>query len=73
LLTSHGPTKLLNQIIGGGEAIASTELNGGFFRVYVGIYPGGISAIDTAGGAPFTNADLPGDYDGTLTITATVV
>jgi len=68
-------TQLLKNFFGGGVDIAGSDLNGGFFRVFVGIYPGGdINGVDIAGdgGAPFTLTDEPGLYKGTVTITATV-
>lgn len=70
-LAAHGPKKLLKDIAGG-EHITGPELLGGFLRVFVGIFPGDDQSIIGAGGETFTNADKPGDYDGTLTITATV-
>ena len=70
-LVSHGPKKLLKDLAGG-EQFTGAELNGGFLRTYVGIFPGDDQAILNEGGEPFTNSDVPGDYDGTLTITATV-
>lgn len=70
-LASHGPKQLLIDLTGG-EQFTGTELLGGFLRAYVGIFPGDDQDILNAGGAPFSNADVPGDYDGTLTVTATV-
>lgn len=70
-LGNHGPKKLLNNLTSG-EQFTGAELIGGFLRTYVGIFPGDDQAIINAGGEPFTNADLPGSYNGTLTITATV-
>jgi hypothetical protein len=70
-LAAHGPKQLLKDLAGG-EQLTGAELSGGFLRVYVGIFPGDDQDILNAGGEPFTNADVPGDYDGTLTITATV-
>ncbi|VAX35807.1 hypothetical protein MNBD_UNCLBAC01-329 [hydrothermal vent metagenome] len=71
-LVSHGPKQLLKDLVDG-EAITKAELEGGFLRVYIGVFPGGDTAIEAAGGEPFTNADKPGVYDGTVTITATVI
>lgn len=71
-MTAHGPKKPLKDLSGGGEQITDTEISGGFLRIYVGIFPGDDPDVTAAGGEPFTNADQPGDYDGTLTITATV-
>jgi len=68
-------TQLLKNFIGAGVDIDGADLNGGFFRVFVGVYPGGnINGVDIAadGGAPFTNSDVPGLYKGLVTITATV-
>ena len=71
-LISHGPKKLLKDLAGG-EQFTGAELFGGFLRAYVGIFPGDDQVILDQGGEPFTNADVPGNYDGTLTITATLV
>lgn len=67
---THG-TKLLNQI-SGGEFISNTDLLGGFLRIRVGVYDGANSALNTAGGEPFTNADISGPYSGVVTVTATL-
>lgn len=67
-LTAHGPKKLLKDI--SSENITSTETTGGFLRVYAGILTG--DATTPATGVPFTNADKPGAYNGTLVVTATV-
>jgi len=69
-LAAHA--KQLLKDLAGGEQLTGAELLGGFLRVYVGVFPGDDAAILSAGGEPFTNADVAGDYDGTLTITATV-
>ena len=65
-LTNHGPKKLL---INTDETIAPSEIVGAYLRVYVGIVTGGTGV--PAGGEPFTNADVPGTYDGTLVVSAT--
>ena len=70
-LASHGPKKLLKALTTA-ENITSAEIAGGFLRVYVGIYPGGDSGINAAGGEPFINSDKPGNYTGVLTLTATI-
>jgi hypothetical protein len=67
-LTSHGPKKLLSNVVG--EHITTAETAGGFLRIYAGIVTG--DASTPAGGIPFTNADQPGAYNGTLVVTATV-
>jgi len=70
-LVSHGPKKLLKDLAGG-EQFTGAELLGGFLRAYVGIFPGDDQTILNLGGEPFTNEDVPGTYNGVLTITATV-
>lgn len=67
-LTAHGPKKLLKDLTS--ENITSAETTGGFLRVYTGIVTG--DATTPTGGVPFTNADKPGAYNGTLVVTATV-
>ncbi len=67
-LTAHGPKKLLKDLTG--ENITSAEATGGFLRVYTGIITG--DASTPTGGIPFSNADKPGAYNGTLVVTATV-
>lgn len=64
-------TKLLSQLAGG-LAIDESLQAGGFLRMRVGIYDGANAALNTAGGEPFTNGDIAGDYSGTFTVTATV-
>lgn len=65
--------KLLAQLIGAGQTIASSETAGGFLRIYVGLYTGDNAALNTAGGEPFTNSDKSGTYNGTLTVTGTIL
>lgn len=71
-LVSHGPKRLLTQLESSAEQLTGAELLGGFLRVYVGIFPGDDQTLINLGGEPFTNSDVPGTYDGTLTISATV-
>lgn len=58
-------------------SLSNTDVAGGFLRVYVGLATGqtitGTSTPLIPGSVPFTNADKPGTYTGTLTITATLV
>jgi len=73
---TNASTQLLKNFFSGGVDIAGSDLNGGFFRVFIGVYPGGdINGVDIAsdGGAPFTTSDEPGLYKGTVTITATII
>lgn len=56
------------------SGIDQTKVNGGWFRVYLGLYPGAASgsADEVANAKPFTNADQPGKYTGKLTISVTL-
>lgn len=67
-LTAHGPKKLLKDLIS--ENISSAEISGGYLRIYAGVVTGDATTPD--GGVPFTNADKPGPYNGTLVVTATL-
>jgi hypothetical protein len=67
-LTAHGPKKLLIQL--SNEHITTAETVGGFLRIYTGLVTGDETTPE--GGIPFTNADQPGTYNGTLVVTATV-
>ncbi|MBN1869317.1 MAG: hypothetical protein JW847_01900 [Candidatus Omnitrophica bacterium] len=69
LATSVG-TKALLINLASDVTITPLLLNGGFFRAYIGVYPGGDATLTD--GKPFTNADVPGTYTGTLRVTATV-
>jgi len=71
-LTIHGPKKMLKDVIG--ENILPGEVAGGYLRVYLGIVTKDKAAAyqDPSTSEPFTNADAPGVYDGTITFTATV-
>ncbi len=59
------------------SALSNADVAGGFLRVYVGLATGETAVGGTTplipGSVPFTNADKPGTYTGTLTITATLV
>ena len=70
ITTSAGSKALLTNLTGGVN-VTPVMLSGGFFRAYVGIYPGDDVAT-LPQGKPFTNADVPGTYTGTLKVTATV-
>jgi len=70
-MNAHGPKQLLKDLTG--ENVTEAELTGGFLRLYVGIFPGDDQAILNAGGEVFSNSDEAGTYNGTLTITATVI
>jgi hypothetical protein len=62
----HEQRKPLHALDGVVESISSAQLSGGNLRLYVGLSDG----TSNTAGEPFTNADMPGDYTGTLTITA---
>ncbi len=68
LLTTYGPRRL-NQM--SASNVPFTAVTGGWLRAYVGVCTGN-STTDPAGCAAFTNADVGGNYSGTLTVTATV-
>ncbi len=72
-ITTHGPKKMLKDL--SGENILSSEVSGGFLRVYVGIVAKDPTAVfpDPATSEVFSNADKAGSYDGTLLISATLV
>ena len=57
-----------------GESVLKTAYSGGFLRVYLGIVTKDPTAtpLDPANSEPFTNADQPGAYSGTLLVSATV-
>jgi hypothetical protein len=69
-LTAHGK-KMLKDL--SGENIAPAEVAGGYLRIYVGVVTKDPAAVplDPASSEPFTNVDVAGTYQGTLTITAT--
>jgi len=69
-MSAHGPTQVLKDLTG--EDVDSDELEDAFLRLYVGLVTGDDEDVLDDGGEPFTNADKPGSYDGTLTISATV-
>ena len=55
----------------GGEDVTPTDLDGGFFRAYIGVYAGD-DATTYPEGKPFLSTDVPGTYTGTVRVTATV-
>lgn len=63
VITGH-PKKALKDVVN--EQILPTDLTGGWLRVYLGISDGATGSV----GEAFVASDLPGTYDGTLTITA---
>jgi hypothetical protein len=71
LMTDHGPKKRLIDL--GGEHVTGADTAGGFLRVYLGVWTGSTAApADPSNGQPFSNADAPGQYTGSLVATATV-
>lgn len=65
---SH-PKALLKDL--SGDTVLAAQVAGGFLRVYLGLVSGNPASTPT-GGEPFTNADQPGTYDGTLLVSATI-
>ena len=70
-LAAHGPKKLLVDV---NENIDELELVPGILRIFLGIVSFDPDATfpDPASGEPFTVGDQPGDYFGTLFVSATV-
>jgi hypothetical protein len=68
-LSPLGVKRLIDLVPGGtvGEMPAADIPTGGWERVYVAIFAGGSTPATSK---PFTNADAPGTYSGTLTFTA---
>ncbi len=71
LLTAHGPKKRMIDL--NGEHVAFTEVSGGFLRMYLGVWTGTtVAPADPSNGQPFSNADVAGQYTGSLLVTAVV-
>lgn len=72
-ISAVSPTKKLLEDVSG-IRVRSNDLPDGFLRIYLGVYTGDQSGTfpDPAGGAPFTLDDEPGEYTGTLVISATI-
>ena len=62
---------LISQVASLGT-IGKASFTNGWPRVYVGMYDGSSTALNEAGWEVFTVLDAPGNYIGTLQITATV-
>ncbi len=63
-ITGH-TAKALKDVVN--ENVTSAQTAGGWLRLYVGLSTGEVGKP----GEPFTNADQPGVYTGTVTVTAT--
>ncbi len=62
--------------VGAIPSLSDSDVSGGFLRVYVGLSTGELKSDGSpvaANSLPFTNADKGGVYQGTLTITATLI
>lgn len=70
-LNAQGPKKLLKDV--NNQLVTDTELEGGFLRVFVGVFLGDDQNLINAGGSPFTAADQIGTYTGTLQVTGSVI
>lgn len=71
--TEIGPGKVMLSSLTGGTEITSSAWTGGWFRLYVGIYDGGVPALNTGDAGPFTGDDAVGTYTGTITLSATLL
>ena len=71
-LAGHGPKQLLKDVVS--EQITNTELAGGWLRMYIGVVTMDPSATypDPSNAEFFTNSDMPGAYNGSLQISATI-
>ena len=69
-VSSLGKKRLIDLTGTAGEL--STIPAGQYEKIYVGVWTGNPTAtpVDPTNGQPFTNADAPGTYTGTLTFTA---
>lgn len=71
IATTLGTKALLIDLEDPGVSIVPSDLGGGFFRAYIGIYAGGDSNLPD--GKPFTASDSPDTtYNGTLIVSATL-
>ena len=69
-LANH-PKKLLKDLISTPEAIATSELGAGYFRLYVTTETNPIPSGDPAGAEFFSGNDKPGPYTGSVVVTGT--
>jgi hypothetical protein len=74
LSTTYGKKRLIDLV--SPVHVPYTYLNSlgaSYLRLYVGVWTGSTTApADPANGQPFSNADAPGQYTGTLTVTSVV-
>jgi len=72
-LLSLGKKRLIDLTGSVGHVPYTSLAAGSYLRVYVGVWTGSTTApADPVNGQPFSNADAPGQYTGTLTVTAVV-
>jgi len=71
LLAAHGKKRLIDL---NAEHVAYTEVTPGFLRIYLGVWTGSLTGLapDPSTGQPFSNGDFPGQYTGSLVVTAVV-
>ena len=71
VMGAHPKTKLIDMI--GGVNISTTDTAGGTFRMYLGVETNPTAAGEPAGVEVISAADRPGNYTGSVLISATVV
>jgi hypothetical protein len=72
-ITALGKKRLIDLTGTVGHEPYTALASGSYLRVYVGVWTGSTTApADPSNGQPFSNADAPGTYTGTLTVTAVV-
>ena len=68
-----GKKRLIDLTGSVGHIPASSLFLNSYLRIYLGVWTGSTTApADPVNGQPFSNADAPGQYTGTLTVSATV-
>ena len=72
-ITALGKKRLMDLTGSVGHEPYTSLATGSYLRLYVGVWTGSTTApADPSNGQPFSNADAPGQYTGTLTVTAVV-
>jgi hypothetical protein len=68
-----GKKRLIDLTGSTGHVPYTSLASGSYLRIYLGVWTGSTTApVDPSNGQPFSNADAPGQYTGTLTVSATV-
>ena len=72
-ITALGKKRLMDLTGTVGHEPYTALSSGSYLRIYVGVWTGSTTApADPSNGQPFSNTDAPGQYTGTLTVSATV-